>query len=96
MIRFYFFRLQPTDEQLESLCDISDKEMLACNLSELRMSLTSDLKAVGQDLAACRDCFEELSALLSRLNGEVDKTAGNSASLILSPLVNIVYVGFSL
>lgn len=96
LILFGFFRLQPTDERLESLCDVCDKEVLACDLSDLRMCLTSDLKAVDQDLAACRDCFEELSGLLSRMNDQVDKTAGNSISLILCPFIYTACVDFSL
>lgn len=96
LIPFGFFRLQPADERLESLCDVCDKEVLACDLSDLRMCLTSDLKAVDQDLAACRDCFEELSGLLSRMNDQADKTTGNSVSLILCRFINAACVDFSL
>lgn len=57
---------ESSNKRLESLCE-SDEEIPLCDLRDLVTQMTSDLKTVGRDLSACKDCWEELDCQLRKL-----------------------------
>lgn|SRR6218665_2386094 len=89
-------RLQPADELLESVCEggeDGDASDFAGDMTSLSMQLTSDVKAIGHDLSACRDCCDELSAHLKRLNGEKHTDAnGDFFSISFNPVLLLLLI----
>lgn len=57
--KLVLFRVHDLEVQLESLCEVEDRDLT----SDLQQQLTSDLKVIKVNLDACNDCWDSLDDL---------------------------------